>query len=186
MSDDEGDEEEPAVPLGEGETVEGAPLARIASRLYFPIEASEVRRRDGDTTIRTPDGPRELGSVLDESDEVYFPDRQSLLQSVESVVGTGPVPTASDGGSTTGTEPADEAPPADDNAAEAPRGEREGAPDQDNAAEAAEADDEGGFEFQDAEEGEQADGPDGSEQAHETGADEEADEDAGDTDDESA
>lgn len=184
MSDDEGDEEEPAVPLGEGEPVEGAPVARIASRLYFPIEASEVRRRDGDTTIRTPDGPRGLGSVLDESDEVYFPDRQSFMQAVESVVGTGPVPTAGDGRSTAESETSDEAPPEADNAAEAPQGEREGSPDEDNAAEAAEEaggdqsgeDEDGGFEFQDVDEGEG------------TGEGEEADEgeQAGDTGDESA
>lgn len=176
MSDNgEADTEEPAVPLGEGDPVEGAPTARITSRLYFPIEESEVLRREGDTTIRTPDGPRDLADVLAESDEVYFPDRQSLVDTVEGVIGTGPIPTDGDGSSgeaasseDLGTEVAEA-----DNAAEASQG--TAAPDEDNAAEAdeetGEADvdedegtdaaappadesieDEGGFEFNDPEE----------------------------------
>ena len=93
---DNGDEEseEPAVELGEGEPVEGAPVARVASRLHYAIERSEVVRREGDTAIRTPDGPRELAAVLEESDEVYFDTRQSFLDAVREVVGTGPIPTA--------------------------------------------------------------------------------------------
>ena len=93
MSDDE-NEEEPAVPLGDGEPVEGAPPARIASRLHYAIEKSEIIEREGETTIRTPDGPRELASVLEESDEVYFDTRQAFENAVREVVGTGPVPTA--------------------------------------------------------------------------------------------
>jgi hypothetical protein len=93
MSDD-GNEEEPAVQLGDGEPVEGAPPARIASRLHYAIEKSELIEREGGTTIRTPDGPRELASVLEESDEVYFDTRQSFENAVREVVGTGPVPTA--------------------------------------------------------------------------------------------
>lgn len=96
MSDDadEGEEEAedaPAVELGEGEDVEGAPLARVSSRLSWGIEMSEVRRREGDTTIRTPNGPTELDEVLAEIDETYFPRRQDFEDSVRSVVGTGPV-----------------------------------------------------------------------------------------------
>ena len=94
MSDDEETEEEPAVELGEGDPVEGAPLARVASRLHYAIERSEVVRREGDTTIRTPDGPRELADVLEETDEVYFDTRQAFVDAVREVVGTGPVPTA--------------------------------------------------------------------------------------------
>ncbi|WP_254838674.1 DUF5789 family protein [Natronomonas marina] len=96
MSDngDEETEEEPAVELGDGEPVEGAPLARVASRLHYAIEKSEIVRREGDTTIRTPDGPRELADILEASDEVYFDTRQSFVDAVEDVVGTGPVPTA--------------------------------------------------------------------------------------------
>ena len=94
MSDDEETEEEPAVELGDGNPVEGAPLARVASRLHYAVERSEVVRREGDTTIRTPDGPRELADVLDETDEVYFDTRQSFIDAVHEVVGSGPVPTA--------------------------------------------------------------------------------------------
>lgn len=103
-----GDEEaeEPAVELGEGASVEGAPLARVASRLHYAIEKSEVDRREGETTIRTPDGPRELGEILEESDEVYFDTRQSFETAVRDVIGSGPIPTT-DGGSGAGGEAAD-------------------------------------------------------------------------------
>ncbi|MFQ3318255.1 MAG: hypothetical protein ACI8UR_000391 [Natronomonas sp.] len=90
----EAEEAEPAVPLGEGAPVEGAPLARVASRLHYAIEKSEIERREGDTTIRTPDGPRELGDVLAETDEVYFDTRQSFEDAVREVIGTGTIPTA--------------------------------------------------------------------------------------------
>lgn len=88
------EEEEPAVPLGDGERVEGAPVARVASRLHYPIEKSEVDRREGETTIRTPDGPRNLSEVLAESEEVYFATNYEFVDAVREVVGTGPVPTA--------------------------------------------------------------------------------------------
>lgn len=101
--DEEAEEAEPAVPLGEGAAVEGAPLARVASRLHYAIEKSEIDRREGETTIRTPDGPRELGEILAESDEVYFDTRQSFEAAVREVIGSGPVPTA-DGGSDAGAE----------------------------------------------------------------------------------
>jgi len=91
-SEEEADEE-PAVELGEGESVEGAPLARVSARLMWGIEKSEVRRREGDTTIRTPDGPRELGDVLDEVDLTYFEKRQEFETAIEDVIGTGPIPT---------------------------------------------------------------------------------------------
>lgn len=94
MSDDEDSEDEPAVELGEGPDVEGAPLARVAARLTWGIERSAVVDREGETEIRTPDGPRELGDVLDEVDETYFPTRQSFVEAVTDVVGTGPVTTA--------------------------------------------------------------------------------------------
>ncbi len=93
MSDDDGDEE-PAVELGDGPDVEGAPLARVASRLTWPQEASRVREKEGDATIRTPDGPRDLDSILDAVDETYFDTRQTFLDAVRSEIGTGPVPTA--------------------------------------------------------------------------------------------
>lgn len=97
MADDADEDAEedsgPVVELGEGEDVEGAPLARVTSRFHFGIERSEVLRREGDTVIRTPDGPRTLRDVLDQTDETYFPTRQDLASAVRSAVGTGPVPT---------------------------------------------------------------------------------------------
>jgi hypothetical protein len=93
---DESDEadEEPAVELGEGEPVEGAPLARVAARLHWPIEHSELDRTEGDATIRTPDGPRELSAVLEDVDVTYFESRREFVDAVRDVVGTGPIPTA--------------------------------------------------------------------------------------------
>jgi hypothetical protein len=89
---DEEDDEEPAVALGEGEPVEGAPLARITARLMWGIEKSTIVEREGDTVIRTPDGPRELADVLADVEETYFATRQEFETAVERVVGTGPVP----------------------------------------------------------------------------------------------
>lgn len=92
MADDE-ESEEPAVSLGEGATVEGAPLARIAERLMWGIEKSEVAAREGETVVRTPDGPRELAAILEDVEETYFASRQEFLDAVRAVTGTGPVPT---------------------------------------------------------------------------------------------
>ena len=94
MSDDTDEDAEPEVELGEGEPVEGAPLARVASRLTWPQEASKVRAKEGDATVRTPDGPRTLDSLLDGVDETYFDTRQTFLSAVQSEIGTGPIPTA--------------------------------------------------------------------------------------------
>ena len=93
MSDDDDSEAEPAVELGEGPTVEGAPLPRVTARLTWGIEHSTVVEREGDTTIRTPDGPRELADVLSEVEATYFADRHEFEESVRAVIGTGPVPT---------------------------------------------------------------------------------------------
>ncbi len=97
MSDDEDSEEaeEPAVELGEGEPVEGAPVARVASRLTWGIEKSTVVDREGDVTIRTPEGPRDLADVLAEVDLTYFQSRQEFVGAVRDVIGDGPIPTES-------------------------------------------------------------------------------------------
>jgi len=91
MADDEDDE--PAVELGEGDPVEGAPLARISARFMWGIEKSEIERREGDTPIRTPDGPRALADLLADVDATYFATRQEFEDAVGAVVGDGPVPT---------------------------------------------------------------------------------------------
>ena len=95
MADDDTEEEaEPAVELGDGPAVEGAPLARVASRLTWPQEKSRVLDKEGDATIRTPDGPRELSDVLSEIDTTYFDRRQTFVETVEDAIGRGPVRTA--------------------------------------------------------------------------------------------
>jgi hypothetical protein len=93
---DEEEPEEPAVELGDGPDVGGAPLARVASRLTWGLERSEVRRKEGDAEIRTADGPRALGDVLDEVDVPYFESRTEFERAVREVVGVGPVATAED------------------------------------------------------------------------------------------
>ena len=92
MSDE--DDEEPAVELGERTPVEGAPLARVTSRLTWPKEKSEIDRLEGDSVIRTPEGPQELSTVLEAVDETYFQRHQEFETHVRAVIGTGPVPTA--------------------------------------------------------------------------------------------
>lgn len=96
MSDDEGEEaeEEPAIELGEGPDVEGAPLARVASRLSWGIERSVIIEREGDAVIRTPDGPRELADIMAEIETPYFEKRQEFQEAVREVIGFGPVQTA--------------------------------------------------------------------------------------------
>jgi hypothetical protein len=96
MAEDESEDEGPAVELGDGEPVEGVPLARVASRLMWGMPKSDLEAREGDTEIRTPDGPQALGDVLEEVDNPYFASKQEFLQDVRDVVGTGPVPTASE------------------------------------------------------------------------------------------
>jgi len=92
MADEEADEE-PAVELGTGASVEGAPLARVASRLTWPQEKSSILNKEGDAVIRTPDGPQSLEDVLAEADETYFETRQAFLDDVFDIVGRDPVQT---------------------------------------------------------------------------------------------
>jgi hypothetical protein len=108
MADEDEEDAGPVVELGEGDPAEGAPLARVASRLYYGIETSEVARREGGTEIRTPDGPRELGDVLDAVDATYFDTRQAFVSAVEDAVGTGPVPTTDGARDATDDEAGDE------------------------------------------------------------------------------
>ncbi|ELY39647.1 DUF5789 family protein [Natronorubrum tibetense] len=92
MSDE--DDEEPAVILGASTPVEGAPLARVTSRLVWPKEKSEIDRLEGDSVVRTPDGPQELSTILEDIDETYFQRHQEFENHVRAVIGTGPIPTA--------------------------------------------------------------------------------------------
>ncbi len=106
MTDD--NEDEPAIELGEGEPVEGAPLARVSARLMWGIGKSTVVEREGDAQIRTPDGPRKLEEILHEVDHTYFDSRQTFERAVRDVIGTGPVPTAGGGAGAADTEPDEE------------------------------------------------------------------------------
>ncbi|MFW6320791.1 MAG: DUF5789 family protein [Halohasta sp.] len=93
MADDEEAESEPAVQLGEGRPVEGAPVARIASRLTWPQTKSDIVEKFGETEIRTPDGPEPLGEVLGSVETSYFDRRQTFVDAVFDVVGREPVAT---------------------------------------------------------------------------------------------
>lgn len=93
MADESEDEEEPTVELGSGESVDGVPLARVASRLTYGIEKSAIRRREGETEIRTADGPKRLGAVLDDVNESYFDRRQAFERAVRAELPDGPVAT---------------------------------------------------------------------------------------------
>ncbi|MCG1002266.1 MULTISPECIES: DUF5789 family protein [Halobacterium] len=93
MADETDEDEEPAVELGEGEPVEGAPLARVASRLTWAQQKSEVARKEGDSVVRTPDGPQKLEALLEDVDITYFETRREFEDAVREVVGTGPVST---------------------------------------------------------------------------------------------
>lgn len=93
MSDEDSEDAEPAVELGDGPDVEGAPLSRVTARLTWGIKHSTVVDREGDTTIRTPEGPEELAAVLSEVEATYFADRHEFEAAVREVIGSGPIPT---------------------------------------------------------------------------------------------
>ena len=82
---------EPAVDLGDGPGIEGQPIARVASRLTWPAKRSDVRTQEGDSVIRTPDGPAELDAVLADIDVPLFESRSEFVSAVEDAVGRGPV-----------------------------------------------------------------------------------------------
>jgi len=92
---DNGDDAEGdlAVELGEDDPVEGAPLARVASRLTWPIGASEIERKEGSVEIRTPEGTRPVADLLAEIDVTYFERRQEFVDAAREVAGVGPVVT---------------------------------------------------------------------------------------------
>ncbi|MFC6615076.1 DUF5789 family protein [Halopenitus salinus] len=92
-AEEETEETEPAVELGEERTIEGQPVARVASRLVWPKSNGDVAAQEGSSTIRTPEGPRELSAVLEETDETFFETRRAFIEAVEDVVGRGPVAT---------------------------------------------------------------------------------------------
>jgi len=90
------DDDEPAVTLGDRTPVEGAPLARISARFMWGLEREAIIEREGETVIRTPDGPQKLQAILAEVEEPYFSTRQEFESAVKKVIGTGPIPTDGD------------------------------------------------------------------------------------------
>lgn len=92
MSDDEADTA-PTVQLGDGRTVEGAPIARVAARLTWPQTHSDIVEKVGDTDIRTPDGPEPLETILASVEITYFDRRQTFVNAVFDVIGREPVAT---------------------------------------------------------------------------------------------
>jgi hypothetical protein len=94
MADEDDSDEEPAVELGAHTPVEGAPLARVSARLSWPIKASTIEEREGDTTVRTPRGPKPLSTLLEGVETTYFESRDEFESRVRPIVGTGPVQTA--------------------------------------------------------------------------------------------
>ena len=93
MSEEEADDDV-AVELGDGTPVEGAPLARVASRLSWPRSQSEVVVQEGETVIRTADGPQTVESILTDIENPYFGTRQEFVNAVREQIGYGPVPTS--------------------------------------------------------------------------------------------
>ena len=94
MSDnEEAEESEPAVELGDGPDVAGEPVARVASRLTWPAKRSDVVAQEGDAAVRTPDGSRDLDDVLADSEVPLFESRSEFVAEVEGLVGRGPVAT---------------------------------------------------------------------------------------------
>ncbi len=91
MSSDESEEEPPTVELGEDAPAPGAPIARIAARLSWPQEKSEIDRKEGATEVRTPNGPTPLSEVLEEVETTYFARRQDFVKAVEEAIGNGPI-----------------------------------------------------------------------------------------------
>jgi hypothetical protein len=95
MSDEDDADEEatPAVQLGDGRTVAGAPIARVAARLAWPQTKSDILEKFGETDIRTPDGPQSLATILESVEDTYFDRRQTFVSAVRDVVGREPIAT---------------------------------------------------------------------------------------------
>jgi hypothetical protein len=142
------EDDELAVTLGEEHPVEGAPLARVSARLMWGIEKSAIERREGDTVIRTPDGPRELADVLGDVDRSYFPTRQAFEDAVREVIGTGPIPTEDEDESDDEAEESDAEAEESDEQGEAEESDAE-AEESDEQGEAEESDEEGEVEESD-------------------------------------
>lgn len=93
MADEDEEEDEPAVDLGTGPEVPGAPLARVAARQTWPKEKSEIVERDGDVQIRSAEGPIDLADLLSDVEDTYFASERHFTEAVRERLATGPVAT---------------------------------------------------------------------------------------------
>ena len=89
MADDDA-ETPPSVSLGPDEPVAGAPIARVAARLHYPLPRSQLLDRAGTVEIRTPSGPTQLGTIIEASDARLFPTAAALISTVRETVGEAP------------------------------------------------------------------------------------------------
>lgn len=90
---DEEEDAEPAVELGDGVTVQGAPLSRVAARMTWPMEKSALIERAGAEEIRTADGPVSLEALLETVDDTYFGSQQHFVEAVREELPSGPITT---------------------------------------------------------------------------------------------
>lgn len=90
---EDAEDAEPAVELGEGADVSGAPLSQLAARLTWPMEKSAIIDRLGDEEIRTADGPVSLATVIEDVDDTYFGSRQHFVEAIREHLPDGPVST---------------------------------------------------------------------------------------------
>lgn len=88
------DDDVPEIELGDGPPVEGAPLSRVVSRLSWPRAKSAIIEQEGETTIRTADGPIALADILDDVESTYFATSRDFVHDVRDIIGYGPVQTA--------------------------------------------------------------------------------------------
>jgi len=93
MADDDEADAEPTVQLGDGRSVDGAPIARIAARLTWPQTKSDILAKVGETEIRTPDGPQRLEELIEPVEDTYFDRRQTFVEAVFDEIGREPVAT---------------------------------------------------------------------------------------------
>jgi hypothetical protein len=89
MSDDDA-ETAPTVSLGADEPVDGAPIARVAARLHYPLPRSQLVARAGEIQIRTPAGPTTLATIIEETDAQIFPTAAALISTVRESAGDAP------------------------------------------------------------------------------------------------
>lgn len=92
MSEDDEEADSSGVELGSEAPIEGVPVARVASRLHWGMSKGEIGDREGDTVIRTSDGPQELATILESVEVPYFESRREFVEAIRDEIGVGPIP----------------------------------------------------------------------------------------------